>query len=220
MRSGGASKELEAEFGFGSKQGTLILTNKRLIFVCTDEKGEDLPVGSIGKHLLLYSEVEDLDRIPARPPNVFIQIEGISVKGHKGEVGRPSLDVSWKAEDGDHTLVFTESMVGRRAKNLNDWALAIGNIRNGTQKLNALPPSPSTDTLEGKIMHVLSDMQEKGTLQIEESVEDEYALDLDPDDVQAACDRLASKRLLIRLPDSSGDSFYRRVSPLGEDLSN
>jgi hypothetical protein len=220
MRSGGASKEVEAEFGLGSKQGTLVLTNRRLIFVCTNEKGEDLPIGYYGEHLLLYSEVDDLDKIPMQPPNVFIPLEGISVRGRKGEIGRPSLGVSWKAKDGSHSRVFIETMVGRRAKNLNDWAVAIENIRNGTQKFVALPPPPSTETLEGKIMHVLADMQEKGTLEIESEVEDEYNLDLDPDDVQNASDRLASQRLLIRLPDSSGDTFYRRASPLGEDLSN
>jgi hypothetical protein len=67
------------------------------------------------------------------------------------------------------------------------------------------------------MMHIMADMREKGLLQIEESVEDEYGIELDPDQVQEASDNLVSQHLLIRSPDSSGDVFYRRASPLGED---
>lgn len=217
MRSGGTSKEVKAEFGMGLKEGTLVLTNTRIIFVCTDEKGEDLPIGYfIGDQLLLYSEVEDLDKIPGRSPNIFIPLEIASVKGHKGEFGRPSLEVSWRDKDGAHNLVFTETLTGRRKNNLNDWAPIIDKIKDGTQRLVALPKPPSTDSLEGKVMHVLADMQEKGVLEIEEDVEGEYKIDLDPDEVQSACDSLFSQSFLTRSPDSSGDLYYRRVSPLCE----
>ncbi|MDG6924626.1 MAG: hypothetical protein JRM79_00095 [Nitrososphaerota archaeon] len=217
MRTGGVSKGLEAEFGGGVKEGTLVLTNRRLIFVCTDDKGEELPVGYFAEHLLLYSEVEGLGDIPNKAPNVFIPLDSASVKGHKGGLGRPSLRVSWRDEGGAHDVVFTETLTGRRRTDLSDWASAIEGMRSGTRVLVSLPPPPSAATLEGKVMHVLADMQEKGTLEIEESVEDEYKVDLDPDQVQAACDRLSAQKLLVRLPDPSGDVFYRRASPLGED---
>jgi hypothetical protein len=213
MRAAGRSKEIEAEFGFAGKEGTLVLTNKRLIFVCTDEKGEDLPIGYYADEMLLYSEVEDLDAIPVQAPNIFIPLEGVSAKGHKEGLGRPSLEVSWHASDGDHDVIFTET--------LTDWAAVIQKIKDGSQKLATIPGPPSTDTLEGKILHVMADMQEKGLLEIEEDAEGEYSVDLDPDDVQAACDRLSSQGILLRHPDSSGDVYYRRVSPLGEeDLSS
>ena len=217
MRLGGVSKEVEAEFGVGVTEGTLVLTSKRLIFVCTNEKGEDLPIGYYGDHLLLYSEVEDLGSIPNQSPNIFIPLSAASARGHKGEIGRPSLEVSWKDESGSHSAVFTETLTGRRKRNLNDWAPVISGIKDGSRKLVDLSSSPSTDTLEGKVMHVLSDMQEKGLLEIEEDVEGEYTVELDPDEVQGACDRLTSQHVLIRSPDSSGDVYYRRVSPLGED---
>ena len=217
MRTRGASKELEEEFGMGVKEGTLVLTNKRLIFVCTDEEGEDLPVGYFGDHLLLYSEVEDLEKIPRQSPNVFVPLERVSVKGHKGGLGRPSLEVGWEDESGNHTLVFTETLTGSRKRNLNDWAAIIERIRNGTQKLITLPTPPSTESLDGKVMHVLADMQEKGVMKIEEDVEGEYNISLDPDEVQAACDRLSSQRLLIRSSGPGGYLYYRRASALGED---
>ena len=217
MRSGGVSREVEAGFGVGVTEGTLVLTNKRLIFVCTNEKGEELPVGYYGDHLLLYSEVEDLDSIPVQPPNVFIPLTGASAKGHKGEFGRPSLEVTWKDQSGGHRAVFTETLTGTRRRNLNDWASVIDGIKDGSRKLITLPSPPPTETLEGKVMHIMADMQEKGPLEIEEDIESEYRVELDPDEVQAACDRLSSQRLLIRSPDSSGDVYYRRASPLGED---
>lgn len=216
MRTGGISKELKAEFGVGVKEGTLVLTSKRLIFVCTDDRGEELPVGYFAEHLLLYSEVEDLAGIPNKTPNVFIPLQAATVRGRKGELGRPSLDVSWKDERGVHNLVFTETLTGRRRMNLDDWASAIERIRSGSQTLAAPPTLPPADSLEWKVIRALADMQEKGVLQIEETVEDEYHIELDPDVVQAACDRLSAQRLLVRYPDPSGDVFYRKASPLDD----
>jgi len=217
MRSGGISKEFEAEFGVGLKEGTLVLTNRRLIFVCTDEKGESLPVGYFSRKLLLYSEVEDLESVPVRLPNIFIPLESVSAKGHREGLGRPSLEVSWKDDEGHHDAIFTETLTGKRKRNLNDWATVITRINNGTQNLITLPKAPATDSLEGKVMHIMADMQEKGLFEIEEDVESEFDIDLDPDEVQDACDRLSSQHFLVRSPDSSGDVYYRRTSPLAED---
>lgn len=222
MRKAGAAKEVEAEFGLDETEGTLILTNKRLVFACTDEKEEDLPgenaLNPTGKIRLVYSEVEDIDHVPTEPPNIFIQIPSISsIKGHAETIGRPSLEVGWSDAKGRHVLVFTEEMAKRRGKNLNDWAAIIENLKDGKQKLITIRPPPSVDTLEGKIARVLSDMQEKGVLEIEDLVETEFKTELGPDEVQAACDKLASQGFLKRYPDSTGDTFYRRASPLGED---
>ena len=101
--------------------------------------------------------------------------------------------------------------------NLNDWATIIQRLNGGRLNLVAMPKAPSVDTLEGRIVLVLSDMQEKGVLEIEEDVEAKFKVDLDPDEVQSACDTLSKQGALDRFPDSSGDVFYRRRSPLGED---
>ena len=221
MRSGGAEKGIEAEFGVGTIKGTLVLTNERLIFVCTNEREEDLPgegaLNPMEKIRLVYSDVEDLGKIPTGKPNLFVPIGSISsVKGHATALERPSLEVTWGDDSGKHRSVFAETLMGRRKRNLNDWAQIIENLKAGKQNLISLPRAPSTDTLEGKVVHVLSDMQEKGVFEIEEAVEAEFKVDLDPDVVQVACEKLASQRLLIKYPDSSGDVFYRRASPLGE----
>lgn len=220
MRGGGAEKEVEADFGFGIKEGTLVLTNKRLIFVCTNQQEEDLQgenaLNPMGKIRLVFSEVEDLGKIPNGSPNIFVPIGSISsVKGHGMALGRPSLEVTWGDESGEHRSVFAETLMGRRKWNLNDWAPIIENLKAGTQTLISLPRPPSTDSLDGRIVYVLSDMQEKGVFEIEEAVETQFKVDLDPDEVQAACDKLVTQHLLVS-SDSTEDVFYRRASPLSE----
>lgn len=220
MRSSGAGKELRAEF-VGQAQGTLVLTSKRLIFVRTGEKSDDIPVSLAPTRLrevqLIYSDVDDLDEIPASTLNLFVTLSSITkVKGNKGGVGRPSLRVEWSDDGAMHACVFTEVLTGRRKRNLNDWAQIIENLIAGKQALVTIPEAPSKDTLEGRVMHVMADMQEKGLFTIEGAVEKEFGVDLDPDNVQEACDRLSSQGLLIRYPEPNGDVYYRRRSPLGE----
>jgi hypothetical protein len=212
----GARKELEADFGFGEIEGTLVLTDRRLIFVCTDEKSVKLPVGFFEANLV-FSEVEGIDQIPQEPPNMFIPFSSIkSVRPHGGRLERPGFELEWEDNGTKRSFLIVQAEE-RRGKGLKDWAAIIENLKAGRQKLLAIPKPPPTDSLEGKIVRVLSDMQEKGVLEVEEEVEDQFKVELDPDQVQAACDALASQGIIRRYPDSSGDVFYRRASPLGED---
>ena len=212
----GKKKELEADFGVGEVEGTLVLTDRRLIFVCTDEKMVDLPVG-IFQATLIFSEVEEVSQIPQKPPNVFVAISSIeSVKPHGGRLERPGFELEWE-DGGTRRSFLVVQGEERKGKGLKDWVPIIENLRAGRQKLVTIPQPPSADTLEGRVVRVLSDMQEKGVLEIEEEVEDQFKVELDPDEVQAACDAMASKGIVRRYPDSSGDIFYRRASPLGED---
>ena len=209
-------KELEAEFGFGEVEGTLVLTDHRVIFACTDEKLVELPLGFLQSDFI-FSEIESIDQIPQMPPNVFISISSIeSVKPHGGRIERPGIELEWDDGKGKRSVLVVQGEE-RKGKGLRDWAPVIENLKAGRQKLVAIPQPPSVDTLEGKIVRVLSDMQEKGVLEVEEEVEEQFKVDLDPDDVQAACDALAAKGMVKRYPDSSGDVYYRRASPLGED---
>jgi hypothetical protein len=216
MRRAGREMELEGGMG-GELEGTLVLTNRRLIFVCTNEREDDMRIAG-GLMRVVYSDVEDLASIPSTGGNVFIPLSSIrSVKGHSGHLERPSLDVRW--QDGtEQGRVFVERLSGRsRIRNLNDWATVIERLKTGDQKLIQLPKPPGVDTLDGKIMAVLADMQRKGVFEIEQEAEDQFKAKLDPDDVQAACKRLADSGLLERFPDPSGDMYYRKRSPLGDD---
>jgi hypothetical protein len=194
-------------------QGTLVLTDKRLLFVVAN-KEEDIGAGT-----LRYADVDDLKNIPASPHNLSVTIASIErVSGSEGIIHTPELKIDWK-ENGElrHTEFF-EEIFGGRKKDLRDWAKVIEGLRAGKISINRpRNPPPSMDTLEGKILNVLGDMQEKGVFEIEEEVETTFQIDSDPDQVEAACDKLVDEGLLDKTPDKSGDNFYRKRSPLSED---
>lgn len=221
MRKPGLGKELEAEVGVGELEGTLILTNRRLVFACTNEKEDDLTgenaINPLEKTRFVYAEVEDLAQVPEGSPNVFIPISAIvRVKGEHGGLERASLEVRWNSAEGEEGAVFTEELMDKK-KTLKDWAPVVENLKAGSQTLVDVPLPPPLDTLKGRIVHVLSDFQEKGVLDIEDEVETAFNADLDPDEVQTACDELSRDGALKKYPDPDGDVFYRRASRLGED---
>jgi hypothetical protein len=221
-RGMGSAKELEGAFGIGEMEGTLVLTNKRLIYVTTGEEEEDLPGQNVfnpfGKLKLYYTDVEDLKSIPADPDNLYVPLSTItSVKGQKGNHGSPRLEVKWLVGGKERGAEFSQRLTGKRTKNLDDWARTMERLRKGKLPLVALPKAPGLDTLEGKVLRVLSDLQEKGVLVIEHRVEDVFKIDLDPEQVQAAGNKLVSQGLAKRRRDPSGDNFYQKRSPLGDD---
>jgi hypothetical protein len=199
--------------------GTLILTDRRLLFV--EANKEENLTGELGNRsaTLRFADVEDLKELPSGPYNLSIPLDSItSVSGSEGIFHTPDLKVSWKSDSAVSSAEFTEDIIGGRKKDLKDWAKVIQSLKSGKIMIQRLSnPPPSTDSLEGKILHVLGDMQEKGTFEIEEEVETEFKLDLDIDQIEQACEKLASLGLVIKNPDSSGDVFYRKRSPLGED---
>ena len=219
MREAGEKKGLEGGLG-GELEGTLVLTNRRLIFVCTNEREEDLrPVAVPLVMRFVYSDVEDLKSIPKTGDNLFIELSTIdSVKGHTGHLERPSLEVKWREGAYKKGRVFIERLSGRsRRRNLNDWTAVIERLKAGKQKLIRLPKPPGIESLDGKVIVILADMQKKGLFEIEQETEEKFKIKLDPDDVQAACARLADGGLVEKVPDPSGNIFYKKRSPLGED---
>ena len=202
--------------------GTLVLTNKRLLFVeANTEEKANLPIGGgIFKSTYRYADVPDLGEVSANPNNLTVPLNSIeNVSGSEGILHPPELKVAWKTDNGQlEHAVFTEELINDRKKDLKDWAKVIKGLKDGT----IIPRKPSTrapsiDSLEGKILHTLGDMQEKGPFEIEEATEKEFKMDLDPEEVEAACEKLASQGFLDKTPDPSGDAFYRIRSPLGED---
>jgi len=219
MRESGVRKELEGGFG-GELEGTLLLTSRRLIFVCSNAKEEKLKpaAGPFLMHLI-FSDVKDLESIPTTGDNLLIGLSSItSVQGRPGHVERPSLEVKWKEGGQEKGKVFVERLSGRsRHRNLNDWAIVISRLKTGEQKLIPLPRTPGTEKLEGKVMSVAADMQRRGVFEIEEEAEEQFKVKLDPDAVEAVCNRLAASGLLEKINDPSGDVYYRKRSPLGDD---
>jgi len=205
-------------------QGTLILTNKRLMFVKAIQEEEiDSQERGLSRRRLVdlrYANIDDLQYIPTDPGNLSVALQAIEFeKGHSGLIALPSLQIVWKDGQRERKSEFVQEIIDRtRKRGLKDWADVIEKLRSGSVQLQ-MPgsPTPSKDTLEGKILYTMGDMQDKGVLEIEQEVESNYSLDLDPDDVEAACKSLVSSGFLDKMSDPSGESFFRKRSPLGKD---
>ncbi|MDA4111516.1 MAG: hypothetical protein OK439_03195 [Thaumarchaeota archaeon] len=204
-------------------QGTLVLTDKRLLFISADKEEElDMQFGdglSRRSGILRFADVEDLNHIPNSPKNLSIPMNSIVfVSGSEGIIHPPSLKVNWNENGKGRHVEFSEEIIGGRKKDLRDWAKVIDSLRSGKMQIHRPQnPIPSKDTLEGKILQILGDMQDKGVFTIEEEVETTFGIDLDPDQVESACQKLVSDGLVDVIPDPSGDKFFRKRSPLGED---
>ena len=222
-RGVGFKKEVEGAFGFGGEtEGTLILTNRRLIYVhLAAEQEVDLPVGLLTYKALFIDDIEGLDSISNDSEGLEIPLSKIvRVEGHGGrDAIAPKLEVDYTSKSGEtHSTEFVEQITGAsRKKNLDDWAEIIKKLKAGQVKPIELPDVPSEGTLEGRIYRALGDMQEKGALAIEEEVEERYHVDLDPDDVVSACNKLVGMGLIRKADTDEGDPFYTRISPLGEN---
>jgi hypothetical protein len=221
----GLVNELETAFDVSGKQteGTLLLTNRRLIFVVGGERQENIPIGTISTKGLYYADVEALNAIGADSRHFSIPIDSIvKVIGHNrlaeaSGLVSPKLEVRWNEDGRLKTTEFVEQIAGRsRRKDLNDWSSVIERLKAGQQKIIALPPLPDANSLQGRILGVLGDLQEKGLFTIEGEVEQRFGVDLEPDAVEKACEELASIGLLRKVGKPEEGPFYRRVSPLGE----
>lgn len=203
--------------------GTLLLTEQRVMFVeANKEEDYDIGSGILSKRFstFRYADVDDLSEITSNPNNIEIPLKSVSsASGSEGLFHPPELRISWKLSGGGEVhAVFTEELIGGRKKDLKNWAKVILGLRDGMIKVQKpSSPAPSIETLEGKVLHILGDMQEKGIFEIEQEIESEFKVNLDPDVVEEACKKLASLGFLDSNPDPSGEVFYRMRSPLGED---
>ncbi len=220
-RGPGIRKGVEAAFGLGGEtEGTLILTDRRLVYVHGNEKEVDLKVGVFsGKHLF-FADVESLNSMPLDSASFEIPLSKITqVSGHRGEAIAPKLEVKWTDQGGvAKTTEFVQQMTGSsRKRNLNDWAKVIENLKAKKQRIIPLHPAPGGDSLEGRILGALGDMQEKGLMTLEAEVEERFGVDLDPDEVEEACSKLIAAGLIRNLAAPKEDPYYMKVSPLGAD---
>jgi hypothetical protein len=218
-RGPGIRKEVEGAFGLGGEtEGTLVLTDRRLVYV-TGKGREQLMVGALSQKRLYFADVESLASMSLDSSGLEIPLSKITrVVGHGREAMAPKLEVAWAEGGAAKTTEFVQQVTGgSRKRNLGDWAKVVDKLRKNQLRVAALPSPPPADSLEGRILGVLGDMQEKGALTIEGEVEERFKLDLDPDEVEAACGRLVKAGLVKRFSPKGEDPYYRKVSPLGDD---
>ncbi len=221
-RGAGFVQDVEAGFDASKteSEGTLILTNKRVIYARGDTK-ENLPiVGGLapGSKAIIFMDADDLDDIKNDPANLWIELKSItSATGHKRMGQNPKLEITWNTGRERKTEFVQQITGGSRKKNLNDWAPVILRLKERTQKFTALPSAPDPASLEGRIYHQLGDFEERGPLTIENEIEKRYNIELEPDDVEAACEKLVAQGLIAKTSVSGEAPYYVRVSALGED---
>lgn len=202
-------------------EGTLILTSERLIFACDEEKLEtesneprsEKIQGDRG--IVVFSDIASLAAILQNPSNLFVPISSMeSVSGHRGITGMPNLKVSWVENGERKSAEFEQMLTGRSRKmNLNNWADLIEKLMSKSVDITSIPSPPPLDTTVGKVAYVMWDMQSKGILEIEQRTEEQFKVELDPDQVEAACQTLIAQGFLEKETDPSGDAFYRKRSP-------
>lgn len=221
-RHTGIADELKTALDVSGKEteGTLVLTNFRLIYVHGGETREDVPVGILSRKPTYFADVDALESIQEDAANLSLELTWVTkVTGHRRFGMDPKLVVSWRTGSGGaRTSEFIQQLTGgSRKKNLNDWAPVIDRLRAGTQKVTPLPHAPDESTLEGRILRTLGDMQEKGEMTIETEVEKRYQVELEPEQVEEACQKLKEQGLIAVTTPKDEEPFYQKVSPLGED---
>ena len=224
-RGVGLLSGIEGAFEEKETEGTLVLTNKRIIYARGDTSEKiDIDVTGIrgglspGWKSIVYLDVDDLSDIKSDPANLSIEFERLSaVKGIKRMAQSPKLEIEWNDGQKKRTEFIQEVTGKSRRKNLNDWAVVIERLRQGKQKIVDLPLPPEADTLEGRILRLLSDYEERGPLTIELELEKRYNAELELDEVQAACDKLVSTGLVSKTVPPGEEAYYAKVSPLGRD---
>ena len=156
-KAGGLEKEY---------QGTLVLTNKRLLFIAANQE-QDVAVTPLTTARLSFADVKDLNNISKDSGNLAVLLSEVEVeKGHEGFFRLTTLKIKWKEGGEAKSAEFVEDIAGAgRKENLKDWARVIESLKAGEIRLQfPSAPTPGIDTFEGKVLYILNDMQEKGYL--------------------------------------------------------
>lgn len=232
-----------------SSTGTLVLSNRRIVFLRADywNDGPLLPPIGDGGFMRMpdigYKEVYNLEEL-AKEPNLFsgegnlnlsIDLESITnAKGNSGELfGRPSLTVEWRTKEKlnsnqQELAVFHQEFTGSREKNLNDWADVIMKLKSHfledviEASLSRKKDIPAIETLEGKVLYILGDLQTKGVFEIESELKKRFQghgleFDLDPEKIESACQILIEQDWILTI-EQDGIPAYRKTPPLGDEF--
>jgi hypothetical protein len=191
------------------QEGTLLLTNRRLVFAT----GNSVQESDVKKILQ--------DR------NVFaIPLDQIAnVSGNRGLL-RPSLNVMWHDPPGDPSLTKTEFLQKYRPANIddlrnaiNEWGPLIERAATSdigeevqSEKPKIEVPKIDDDQLKSRVLEELGDKQWKGFFQIERDLDEKYGTSTDPDALESCLTKLVKEKLLEQ--DKHGE-FFRRI-PTGK----
>jgi hypothetical protein len=124
------------KYNFNPPAGTLILTDKRLIFA---QSGGSLAkrmvagglFGDIGLKAMTKVKPEELDKAFERPESFQLSLQDISEVKTEKKLTTPYLSVEWRAPD-NLKAVFYKIGVYRGLKNFDEWTKAIQDAKTPT----------------------------------------------------------------------------------------
>jgi hypothetical protein len=110
-------------------EGTLVLTNKRLLFIAANQE-QDVAVTPLTTARLSFADVKDLNNISTGSGNLAILLSEVEVeKGHEGLFRLTTLKIKWKEGGEAKSAEFIEGIAGAgRRENLKDWARVIESL--------------------------------------------------------------------------------------------
>lgn len=183
-----------------------------------------------------FSEIYDVDDIHAdtfgrSPDSLSFQIALIEDAhgGRGGITAHPSLEIHL----AETSVLFHEETTGKRNQNLNDWADIIMRLKSGefaqriATEIERRMSEPPGETLAGKVLYILGDLQTKGVFEIWSELKARFEgydleFDLDSDKIEIACEDLFEHNWTAKITEGNMPPAYRKKPPLGEgfDLSS
>jgi len=130
----GLREKGDKKYRFNPPAGTLILTDKRLIFA---QSGESLAkrmvagglLGEIGMKAMTKVKPEELDKALERPESFQLNLQDISEVKSERKLGTPFLSVQW-SPDKPKALLYKMGSYG--LKGFDGWTKAIQDARIST----------------------------------------------------------------------------------------
>jgi hypothetical protein len=187
------------------KDGSLILTNRRLAFVT-------------GK--LDTTDTKDISKILQGGEVLEIPLDQVvNVTGNRG-ILRPSLNVVWRNQPGSDETTKTEFIQNYRPKNLeearngiNEWVPFIEKAAVPDDEGSLQPtgePIVDEKELKSRVLDELGDSQWKGFFQISKDLREKYDISVDPDRLEGICQEMVKEKILEQ--DKYG-AFFRKIQP-------
>lgn len=183
-------------------EGTLFLTDRRLVFVA----GQELDEG------------EDIQKMLDEADALSIPLDQVvTASGNRG-ILRQSLNIVWHNPPDSPSTTKTEFLQKNRPRNvaeaknaISEWVpqieeTAVSEVK--TEQEEMVRSSPSWDQLDSKVLQALGDMKWKGFFQLERELEETYGASLDPDDLETSCKRLVKGKLIEQ--DKYG-AFFKKL---------
>jgi hypothetical protein len=133
----GLKQRGDKKYSFNPPAGTLILTDKRLIFAQSDKGLAKRMVaggllGNLGLTAMTKVKPEELDKALERPESFQLNLQEISEAKTEKKLGTPYLSVQSSAPDNPNAMFYRVTAASFHLKGFDEWAKAIQDAKIST----------------------------------------------------------------------------------------